>query len=90
VPLFVLFYGISMFGHQPTVTSMVSKLSPRNLMGLAYGVMFFSAFGVGSVSTSITGWLADNFNLTFAFWVNLGISIVLLFLSIIIYIRIKD
>lgn len=90
VPTFVLVYGITMFGHQPTVTSMVSRLSPRNLMGLAYGVMFFSAFGVGSISTSITGWLADNYSLTFAFWVNLGVSIVLLLLSVLIYVRIKD
>jgi len=90
VPLFVFLYGISMFGHQPTVTNLVSKLSPRNMMGLAYGVMFFSAFGVGSISTSLTGWLADNYSLTTAFWVNTGFSIVLLMISVVIYLRIKE
>jgi MFS family permease len=90
VPVFVFLYGMSMFGHQPTVTSLVSKLSPRNLMGLAYGVMFFSAFGVGSISTSVSGWLADTYSLTTVFWVNLGLSGVLLFISLIIYLRIRE
>jgi FSR family fosmidomycin resistance protein-like MFS transporter len=90
VPVFVFLYGVSMFGHQPTVTNMVSRLSPRNMMGLAYGVMFFSAFGVGSISTSITGWLADQYSLTTAFWVNTGLSVLLLFISVVIYLRIKE
>jgi MFS family permease len=90
VPVFVFLYGISMFGHQPTVTNMVSRLSPRNMMGLAYGVMFFSAFGVGSISTSVTGWLADQYSLTTAFWVNTGLSVVLLLISVVIYLRIKE
>jgi MFS family permease len=90
VALFVALYGISMFGHQPTVTSLVSRLSPRNLMGLAYGVMFFSAFGVGSLSTTVTGYLADNYSLTLAFWFNGGLSVALLVLSVVIYLRIRD
>jgi len=90
VPIFVFLYGRAMFGHQPTVTNLVSKLSPRNMMGLAYGVMFFSAFGVGSISTSLTGWLADKYSLTAAFWVNTGLSVVLLLISMVIYLRIKE
>jgi MFS family permease len=90
IPLFVFLYGIFMFGHQPTVTSLVSHLSPRNMMGLAYGVMFFSAFGIGSISTSITGWLADNYSLTTAFWVNTIVSVSLLIVSIVIYLRVKE
>lgn len=90
VSLFVILYGLSMFGHQPTATSLVSKLSPRNMMGLAYGVMFFSAFGVGSINTTITGWLADNYSLTAAFWLNTVLSLTLLAISIVIYLKIKE
>jgi MFS family permease len=89
VPLFVFVYGVSMFGHQPTVTNLVSKLSPKNQMGLAYGVMFFSAFGIGSISTSLSGWLADTFSLTAVFWGNLGLSVILFLISLLIYLRIK-
>ncbi|MCW4049008.1 MAG: MFS transporter [Candidatus Bathyarchaeota archaeon] len=90
VIIFVVLYGVSMFGHQPTVTNLVSRLSPRNMMGLAYGVMFFSAFGVGSLSTSVTGYLADHYSLTVAFWVNTGIAVGLLAVSAVIYTRIRD
>jgi len=90
VPLFVALYGVAMFGHQPTVTNLISKLSPRNMMGLAYGLMFFSAFGIGSISTSITGRIADAYGLTVAFWMNTGLSVALLLISILIYLKIKD
>lgn len=89
VVLFIVLYGVSMFGHQPTVTSLVSRLSPRNLMGMAYGVMFFSAFGVGSLSTTVTGYLADSYNLTVAFWFNAGVAFALMAVSVAIYLRIK-
>ncbi|MBT5642186.1 hypothetical protein HOJ44_03625, partial [Candidatus Bathyarchaeota archaeon] len=88
-PLFVIVYGISMFGHQPTVTKLVSMLSPRNMMGLAYGVMFFSAFGIGSISTSVIGWVADSYGLTTAFWVNAATALVLLSVATVIRMRIK-
>jgi hypothetical protein len=52
------------------------------MMGLAYGLMFFSAFGVGSLSTSITGYFADNYSITMAFWLNLGIAVNLFLVSL--------
>jgi MFS family permease len=90
VMLFIALYGVSMFGHQPIVTSMVSKISPRNMMGLAYGLMFFSAFSIGSLSTTITGYLAERYSLTAAFWMNSGITGVLLFISLSLWIKLKD
>ncbi len=90
VPLFICLYGIFMFGTQPTVTKLVSTLSPRNMMGLAYGVMFFSSFGIGSTSTSITGWISDTYSMTTAFWVLMGLSFVLLSISVIIYLKVKS
>jgi MFS family permease len=89
VPWCVVVYGISMFGHQPTVTNLVSQLSPRNMMGLAYGVMFFSAFGIGSLSTTVIGWVADTYSLTMAFWANAATSIILLVVALVISARIK-
>jgi len=89
VPLFVVVYGINMFGHQPTVTNLVSQLSPRNMMGLAYGVMFFSAFGIGSLSTTVIGWVADNYSLTAAFWANGATSLILLVVALVIRVKIK-
>ncbi|MBD3205538.1 MFS transporter [Candidatus Bathyarchaeota archaeon] len=90
VIIFIMLYGVSMFGHQPIVTSMVSILSPRSMMGLSYGFMFFSAFGVGSLSTTITGYLAEKYSLSAAFWLNTGISAILLIVSLALWLRYKD
>ena len=68
VIFFIIIYGLAFFGHQPAMTSLVGVVSPKNLKGMAYGVMFFFAFGLGSVSTTIAGYLADVFNLEVAFW----------------------
>jgi hypothetical protein len=60
------------------------------MMGLSYGVMFFSAFGVGSLSTTVTGYLADKYSLTVAFWLNAGVGAALLAVSVLIYLKIRD
>ena len=85
VPLFTLLYGVSMFAHQPTATSLVSKVSPREYMGLAFGVMFFSAFGVGSLSTSVAGRMADAYGLGRVFAFNAGLSLLALLVSALVY-----
>lgn len=69
VSLFVITYGIGYFGHQPAMTALLGSISPRSAMGTAYGLMFFFAFGLGSVSTAVAGYLADAFNMDTAFWI---------------------
>jgi MFS family permease len=85
VILFIILYGISMFGHQPAITKIVSDISSRSMIGLAYGFIFFSSFGIGSLSTTVTGYLADNYSITTAFWLNIGIAFMLFLVSIAIY-----
>jgi FSR family fosmidomycin resistance protein-like MFS transporter len=69
VTIFIILYGIALYGHQPAMTALLGRVAPNNLMGTAYGVMFFFAFGLGSISTSIAGYLADTFSLYIAFWI---------------------
>ena len=59
-------------------------------MGLAYGIMFFSAFGVGSFSTTISGYLADSYSLTMAFWVNALIAGVSLLIAFLMQLKFSD
>jgi len=68
VIIFIIFYGLAFFSHQPAMNALIGIVSPKKLAGMAYGVMFFFAFGLGSVSTTIAGYLADAFNLEVAFW----------------------
>lgn len=69
VVLFIILFGLSYFGHQPAMTALLGSVSPRSLMGTAYGLMFFFAFGLGSVSATIAGYIADNFSMGLAFWI---------------------
>jgi len=66
--IFIIGYGIAYSGHQPAMTALMGAVAPKPLVGAAYGVMFFFAFGLGSVSTMVAGYLADAFSLETAFW----------------------
>ncbi len=65
---FVILFGAGYYAHQPAMTSLMGVVSPRELRGTAYGIMFFFTFGLGSVSTTIVGYLAERYNLELAFW----------------------
>ncbi len=84
VVTFLFIYGVFFFGHQPTMTTLLSSITPSGLMGMAYGVMFFFAFGLGSVSTTISGYLADNFSLEAVFWIMALFSLVTFLISLLI------
>ena len=68
IALFIVLFGLSYFGHQPAMTAIVGSVVPRNLSGTAFGVMFFFAFGLGSLSAAMAGYLADIYDLTTSFW----------------------
>jgi sugar phosphate permease len=84
VILFIVFFGLSYFGHQPAMTALLGSVSPPGLMGTAYGVMFFFAFGLGSVSTTIVGFIADAFDLEMGFWILTLFSVLTLAIALII------
>ena len=47
---------------------LLGRVSPPSLMGAAYPGMFFFAFGLGSASAAIAGYIADSFSLEASFW----------------------
>lgn len=84
VALFIAIFGVAYFGHQPAMTALLGSVSPRSMMGAAYGLMFFFAFGLGSVSTTIAGYMADAFDLETAFWILTLFSVIVLAIAVII------
>ncbi|HUS78870.1 MAG TPA: hypothetical protein VM050_09440, partial [Patescibacteria group bacterium] len=84
VALFIVVYGVSYFGHQPAGTSLLGRVASPGMMGAAYGVMFFFAFGLGSVSAAVVGYLADNFSLEVAYWILAGFASMALVTSLVI------
>ena len=66
--IFILLYGIGFFAHQPAINSLTGFLSPFDQQGAVYGVFFFTSFGIGSLSQSITGYFGDLYGLDVAFY----------------------
>jgi MFS family permease len=82
---FTLLYGVMIFAHQPSMTSLVSRVTPRHLMGLSFGVMFFSGFGLGSVAAAVLGWLTDAYGIGLAFWANTVVAVTLVVVTLVIH-----
>ncbi len=59
------------FANQPVGNSLLTKLSSPTLRGRAYGIFFFTTFGMGSFSATISGWVGERFGLA-AIWPFLG------------------
>ena len=85
VVAFTFIYGVAVFAHQPSMTNLISRVTPRSLMGLSFGVMFFFSFGVGSIAAAVLGWLTDGYGVVVAFWSNAVVSAALLLLTLLIY-----
>jgi MFS family permease len=81
---FTLLYGVMIFAHQPSMTSLVSRVTPRHLMGLSFGVMFFFSFGLGSVAAAVLGRLTDAYGIGLAFWANPVVAAALLLVTLLI------
>ena len=90
VVIFIVGYGISFFGHQPAMTALMGEVSPRSLMGAAYGAMFFFVFGLGSFSTMMAGYLADAFDLEAAFWFMSLFAVMALLVAVAIQLKVRS
>ncbi|RMG01747.1 MAG: MFS transporter [Nitrospirae bacterium] len=54
-------YSLVFFGWQPVQNALVARYTSRRSHGRGYGVNFFLIMGVGSIVTSIGGYLTDRF-----------------------------
>jgi len=82
VSLFVPLYGLFFYAHQPALNSLAGLITPDNMKGTMFGILFFFSFGLGSASTAIASSLAFAYNLDVAFYALLGFSLAALFLSL--------
>ncbi len=57
VGLFSLIY----YAWQPSQNYLIAKYTKKSSHGMGFGVNFFLIFGMGSLATTVGGWMADNF-----------------------------
>ncbi|MEM2137303.1 MAG: MFS transporter, partial [Candidatus Methanomethylicia archaeon] len=63
----VLIYGFAFYAHQPPSTKLQSELVCEEARGYVYGLFFFINFSLGSVSSSLTGWIAGLYGFEYAY-----------------------
>jgi len=68
IAVFILFYGLFFYAHQPALNYLAGILSPENQRGAVYGVFFFTNFGVGALSQPLAGYLADAYGFDSTFY----------------------
>jgi len=66
--VFVVLYGVSVYTAQPASNSITGYITPEEVRGIVFGIMFFAAFGLGSISSSLGGFVADKYGLGTIFY----------------------
>lgn len=79
---FIILYGLSFYAHQPALNSLTGFMSPPNQIGAVYGIFFFTSFGIGSISQSISGYIGDLYGLDAAFYMLTAFAFAALLLSL--------
>ena len=83
--LMALCYFFFNFGLQPMLNVLLARNTTVEMRGTAFGIYFFASSGVGSLSSSFSGYIAERFGLQ---WVFLGLSgalLVALFFSLLLF-----
>jgi MFS family permease len=81
IVIFTVLYGLCFYAHQPALNYLAGLLSTQNQRGAVYGIFFFTAFGIGSLSQFIVGYLADVYSFDSAFYLLTLFALAALLLS---------
>jgi MFS family permease len=82
VAIFVLLYGVGFYATQPTTNALTAEISSPSERGFLYGIMFFTVFGIGSISSAIAGHVAETSGLSQSFLIMFLLSFLALVSSI--------
>jgi len=81
---FLVLFGLAFYATQPTTNALTAEITLPDQRGLVYGIMFFLVFGLGSASSAIAGYLAENFGLQPVFSVMFLVSLLALVSSLLL------
>lgn len=77
------------FALQPATNTLLAQRTTLSMRGTAFGIYFFAAFGLGSIASSFSGFIAQRFGLP---WVFVGLSFTTVILIAVAYgvVKIKN
>jgi predicted MFS family arabinose efflux permease len=79
--LFITLYGLCFYGHQPALNSLTGFVTSPDQRGAVYGVLFFTSFGLGSLSQFAAGYVASAYGLDAAFYLLAAFALIAFLLS---------
>jgi MFS family permease len=82
--VFLILFGVAFYATQPTTNALAADVSSPEQRGVVYGIMFFTVFGLGSISSMVAGRAAELSGLQLAFSVMFLFSLIALGASIIL------
>ena len=80
---FAFFY----FMGQPIYNCLVADYCPPGWRGRIFGISFFCVFGIGSFSTGLLGYVADQLGISWVFMVSAGFGLLALMCAIFLLVR---
>jgi FSR family fosmidomycin resistance protein-like MFS transporter len=81
--LALIFFFFNFF-LQPMNNTLLALYTPREIRGTAFGIFFFVAFGFGSLASSFSGFIAQEFGLQWVFMGLSGSAFLLIFIALFI------
>lgn len=74
----VVLFGFSFFGAQPAVNTLIAEIAHESIRGGFYGLTFLTRFGMSFLSPLLAGVIADNFGLTYSYFLFIFFTILTL------------
>ena len=78
-------FSLVYYTWQPCQNYLVAKYTKRAFHGMGFGINFFLLFGVGSIATSVGGYVTDKFGVDRFYGIMAYISAICLFVSLAVY-----
>lgn len=76
----VFIMGFSMFMLQPAINALVADVTPAEILGTSFGIVFIAKYGLGSLAPLVGGLAGQYSSLAFFFYIMAGIMAVTIFL----------
>lgn len=78
-------FSLVYFSWQPCQNYLVAKYSKRSSQGMSFGINFFLLFGVGSIATSVGGYVTDLYGVDRFYALMSVVASVALFVSLLVH-----
>lgn len=82
--IFLALFGAAFYATQPTTNVLTAEIANPSQRGLMYGIMFFTVFGLGSVSSTVGGYIAEKSGLQWTYLIMFIVSTLALASSLLV------